>query len=122
MLTRDENEGVYVMGKANLVRAHDTENVQRIEDLMEALEQQCFILNLVKEVVVEKQLMVRIGNENLLEELWGFSLVATSYAAGDDQHGTIGVLGPMRMDYARIIPTVDFIARSLSKSLQMLQD
>jgi heat-inducible transcriptional repressor len=121
MLNRDEYEGVYVMGKANLVRAHDNENVQRIEDLMDALEQQCFILNLVKEVADEKQLMVRIGNENLLEELRGFSLVATPYAAGDDQLGTIGVLGPMRMDYARIIPTVDFIARSLSKSLHILQ-
>lgn len=121
MLTRDEYESVYVMGKANLVRAHDTEDVKRIEDLMEALEQQCFILSLVKEVVVEKQLLVRIGNENPLEELRGFSLVATAYEAGDDRHGTIGVLGPMRMDYARIIPTVDFIARSLTNSLQMLK-
>jgi heat-inducible transcriptional repressor len=121
MLTREESEGVFVMGKANLVRAHQKEDVERIEQLMEALEQQCFILNLVKEVVNEKQLLVRIGNENLLEELRGFSLVATPYTVDEDQQGTIGVLGPMRMDYARIIPTVDFIARSLSKSLQILR-
>ncbi len=121
ILTREESEGVFVMGKANLVRAHQKEDVERIEHLMEALEQQCFILNLVKEVMNEKQLLVRIGNENLLEELRGFSLVATPYTVSEDQLGTIGVLGPMRMDYARIIPTVDFIARSLSRSLQMLR-
>jgi len=121
MLTREESEGVFIMGKANLVKAHEKEDIERIEQLMEALEQQCFILSLVREVVSEKQLLVRIGTENLLEELRGFSLVATPYTVGEDQLGTIGILGPVRMDYARIIPTVDFLARSLSKSLQMLR-
>ncbi len=122
MLTREESEGVFIMGKANLVRAHEKkEDIERIEQLMEALEQQCFILSLVREVVNEKQLLVRIGSENLLEELKGFSLVATPYTVDEDQLGTIGVLGPVRMDYARIIPAVDFLARSLSKSLQMLR-
>jgi heat-inducible transcriptional repressor len=67
------------------------------------------------------ELMVRIGDENVYKELQYFSLVATPYAIGEEKMGTVSVLGPTRMDYARVIPTVDFIAKSLSRTLEMLK-
>ena len=42
-------------------------------------------------------------------------------AIGEEMMGTVSVLGPTRMDYARVIPTVDFIAKSLSRTLEMLK-
>ncbi len=121
LLVRDEYEGVYVGGKANLIRLKEPETFRRIEALLEALEQQYFILNVVNELLVENQLLIKIGNENPSEELQDFSLVATPYAIGEQQMGSVGVIGPMRMDYARIIPMVDLVAKSLSKSLEILR-
>jgi heat-inducible transcriptional repressor len=121
ILRRDEYEGVYVGGKANLVRASHAEDIRRLEELMDALEKQYFILNMVSEVLEENQLLVKIGDENVTRELREFSLVATPYALGEEQIGSIGVIGPIRMNYARIIPMVDFFAKSLSKSLNMLR-
>jgi heat-inducible transcriptional repressor len=76
---------------------------------------------MLSEALGSKELLVRIGDENLYKELQSFSLVTTPYAIGEEMVGTVSVLGPTRMDYARVIPTVDFIAKSLSRTLEMLK-
>ncbi|MDD3718611.1 MAG: heat-inducible transcriptional repressor HrcA [Actinomycetota bacterium] len=121
ILTEDEYEKVYVGGTANLLRYLDSEGLKRIENLLEHFEEQYFLLNMLGEALGSKELMVRIGDENLYKELQSFSLVATPYAIGEEMVGTVSVLGSTRMDYARVIPTVDFIAKSLSRTLEMLK-
>ena len=76
---------------------------------------------MLSDALRSKELLVRIGDENAYKELQYFSLVATPYVMGEEMMGTVGVLGPTRMDYARVIPTVDFIAHSLSRTLDMLR-
>ncbi|NPV58992.1 MAG: heat-inducible transcription repressor HrcA [Actinobacteria bacterium] len=121
MLSRDDYEKVYVGGTVNLLRYLDEEGVKRIEALLKHFEEQYFLYNLLSEALRTRELMVRIGDENAFEELQCFSLVATPYAIGDEMMGTVSVLGPTRMDYARIIPTVEFMAKSLSRTLEMLR-
>lgn len=121
ILSRDDYEKVYVGGTVNLLRYLDEEGVKRIEALLKHFEEQFFLYNLLSEALRTRELMVRIGDENAFEELQCFSLVATPYAIGDEMMGTVSVLGPTRMDYARIIPTVEFMAKSLSRTLEMLR-
>ena len=121
MLSRDEYEKVYVGGTVNLLRYLDEEGVKRIEALLKHFEEQYFLFNLLSEALRSRELLVRIGDENVFKELQYFSLVATPYAIGDEMMGTVSVLGPTRMDYARVIPTVEFIAKSLSRTLEMLR-
>ena len=54
-----------------------------------------------------------IGQENQDEKLRPYSVITTSYAAGDAR-GSIGVIGPRRMPYYRVIPLLDFVARTVS--------
>jgi heat-inducible transcriptional repressor len=121
ILSEDEYEKVFVGGTVNLLRYLDSEGVNRIEDLLEHFEEQYFLLNMLSEALGSKELLVRIGDENLYKELQSFSLIATPYAIGEEMVGTVSVLGSTRMDYARVIPTVDFIAKSLSHTLEMLK-
>ncbi len=121
ILTREEYEKVYVGGTLNLLRYLDEEGRARIENLLRHFEEQYFLLNLLSEVIRAKELTVRIGDENVFQDLRHFSLVATPYAVGEETMGTVSVLGPTRMDYARVIPTVDFIAKSLSQTLGLLR-
>lgn len=121
ILTQDQYEKIYVGGTTNLLRYLDEEGKSRIESLLRHFEEQYFLLNLLSEVIRAKELTVRIGDENVFKELHYFSLVATPYAVGEETMGTVSVLGPTRMDYARVIPTVDFIAKSLSRTLEMLR-
>jgi heat-inducible transcriptional repressor len=121
ILSEEEYEKVFVGGTVNLLRYLDDEGVRRIEGLLEHFEEQYFLLNMLSEALGSKELVVRIGDENIFKELQSFSLVATPYAIGEEMVGTVSVLGPTRMDYARVIPTVDFIAKSLSRTLEMLK-
>jgi len=120
ILSREEYDKIFVGGTVNLLRYLDEEGVKRIENLLQHFEEQYFILNMLSEALRSKELTVRIGDENVFKELQYFSLIATPYSIGEEMVGTVSVLGPTRMDYARVIPTVDFIAKSLSRTLEML--
>jgi heat-inducible transcriptional repressor len=122
MLSEEKYEKVYVGGMANLLRHLDEEGMVRIENLLKHFEEQYFLLNVLSETMHSHELTVRIGDENLAKELHYFSLVATPYLIRDEMMGTVSVVGPTRMDYAHVIPTVDFIAKSLSRSLELLKE
>jgi heat-inducible transcriptional repressor len=57
---------------------------------------------------------VTVGKENEVEKLEPYGVVASTYIAGDVK-GSIGVIGPKRMPYSRMIPLVDFVAQAISE-------
>lgn len=121
IFSHEDYEKVYVGGTVNLLKYLDEEGAKRIENLLKHFEEQYFLLNMLSEALRSTEPLVRIGDENIYKELQYFSLVATPYAIGEEMMGTVSVLGPTRMDYARVIPTVDFIAKSLSRTLEVLK-
>lgn len=60
---------------------------------------------------------VRIGDENAVPEMRDCSLVTATYRIGDDRVGTIGIIGPMRMNYSKVISVLDFMGKSLGEIL-----
>ena len=63
------------------------------------------------------EVTIRIGPENQTPELSECSVVTASYRVGDRSSGTLGIIGPMRMNYSRVIPVLEFMARALSDIL-----
>ncbi len=121
ILSEEESERIYWGGTASLVKYLDGETTGRVEELMEALEKQYLILAMLNDVLVSKGVTVRIGFENPAAEMRDLSFVASSYALGRENVGTLGVLGPTRMNYAQVIPMVEFTARLLSRTLEILK-
>jgi len=111
-------ERVFVGGKVNILREFENAGKEWIQVLLEAMERQYFILDLLKDIIKERQLTVRIGEENKPKELQKCAFVGTSYPVGDEGlFGSLGVVGPTSMDYARTIGAVEYMAGILSRLL-----
>ena len=111
-------ERVFIGGTANIVREMERAGSEWVQTLLEALDKQYFILDLLKDIVREKHLTVRIGEENRFTELRKFAFVGTSYPLGAGLSGSLGVVGPTCMDYARTIGMVEYMAQNLGRKLK----
>jgi heat-inducible transcriptional repressor len=100
--------GILLDGQSNLVaNAHDLE---RARSVLQTLEEKDQIAKLLDRTLAAPGICVFIGAEANLADLNDISVVAASYGSDDRPLGTIGVIGPSRMNYSRVIPLVDFTA------------
>ncbi|MBU1672070.1 MAG: heat-inducible transcriptional repressor HrcA [Actinobacteria bacterium] len=116
------DERVYIGGTANIVRELEGEGSESVQVLLEALEKQYFILDLLKDLLREGTLTVRIGEENRLAELRRCAFVGTSYPLAGGLFGSLGVVGPVYMDYGRTIGVVELMAENLGRRLLSSSD
>ncbi|MBN1289852.1 MAG: heat-inducible transcription repressor HrcA [Actinobacteria bacterium] len=110
-------ERIFVGGTSNIVREMDCEGREWVQRLLEAIEKQDFILALLKDLVQIRRLTVRIGEENEIRELKRCAFVGTSYPVAKGIFGSLGIVGPTSMDYARAIGIVEYIAENLGRIL-----
>ena len=106
---------VYVDGQSNLLSA-DTD-VERAKALLRTLEEKDTLAKLLDKTLTAPGICVFIGAEANLADLTDVSVVAAPYGADDRPLGTIGVIGPSRMNYSRVISLVDFTAEMITLSL-----
>jgi len=117
---RDDPARLIVRGRANLVEhVEDKANVARIKLLLDDLERKEEIINLLDLARNGSGVRIFIGSENQLFSLSGSSLVVAPYRDQERRVvGAIGVIGPTRLNYARIVPVVDYTARMISQMLE----
>lgn len=112
-----DDRSLIIKGQANLlenVRALD--DLERIRALFEMLETKDSMVRLMKSTDAAEGVQIFIGAENTLFGLAGCSMVVAPYANSREQIvGAIGVIGPTRLNYARIIPLVDYTAKVVSR-------
>ncbi len=114
-LVERHEEKVAVAGTANVARFGDDFSAA-VGPLLEALEEQVVLLRLLGEVTSPSKFMVRIGRENP-SGLSAASVVTTGYGPGERVLGSMGVVGPTRMDYPGTIASVGAVARYVSNIL-----
>lgn len=108
---------LYVEGSAKAAEQPEFADRNRLRDLLRALEDRSALLELLERSLAHGGLTVSIGSENIDARLASLSVVAASYESGAMPLGSVAVVGPMRMDYERVIPLVDYTARTLSRLL-----
>ncbi len=109
---------VYIEGRANIIEQPEfAEDVQKLKRILRAFEEKSVILRLLDAALESDAIQVSIGSENLVENLPEISVVASGYHQGENAMGSIGLIGPVRMDYSRVIPLVEYTARLLSSVL-----
>ncbi len=108
-----------VRGQANLLKDNSAlEDLDRVRRLLDELEGKQEIARLLDNARDAEAAKIFIGAENKLFSLSGSSVIAAPYKDGDGQVvGVVGVIGPTRLNYARVVPMVDFTAQSLSRLL-----
>jgi len=114
----DAEEGrpeVFVEGASNLLGSPEFADPEKIKSLMRALERRRTLIGLLGRVLDEDGVQVIIGEESDSSELVDCSLVAANYESGGRVIGTLGIVGPKRMEYARAIALVDYLAQVLGR-------
>jgi heat-inducible transcriptional repressor len=115
-----EAEHVVLGGVANIAAAEAFQQRDTLREMLEALERESEILRLLREAAATPPLTVTIGRENPMTGMWEASVIAAPYAASGRPVGTIGVVGPLRMDYAAAISAVREVAERLSAAVEAL--
>jgi heat-inducible transcriptional repressor len=115
-----ESDHVVVGGVANLAGELAAWRAETMKRLFDALEQEAEVLRLLREASGQDELSVTIGGEHPATQSWEAALVAAPYRAGDVALGTIGVVGPTRMDYLTTISAVRAVSIRLSELIQQL--
>lgn len=108
----------YVMaGETNLMEFAELSNVDKLRRLFEAFTQQRDILHLLDHSLKAEGVQIFIGQESGYTILDDCSIVTAPYALGHEVVGVLGVIGPTRMAYERVIPIVDISAKLLGSAL-----
>lgn len=108
----------YMMaGETNLMDFAELSDVEKLRRLFDAFNQKRDILTLLDKCIAAEGVQVFIGEESGYKVLDQVSVVTAPYSVGDDVVGVLGVIGPTRMAYERVIPVVDMTARLLTAAL-----
>lgn len=105
-----------VRGQANLLDDTALKDIERVRSLLEDLEDKQSVARLLQDARKAEATRIFIGAENRLFALSGSSVIASPYRDREGRViGVLGVIGPTRLNYARVVPMVDLTARSLGK-------
>ena len=105
-----------VRGQANLIDDHAAEDLERVRRLLDELEDRQEIVRLLEGARDAPGCRIFIGSENRMFALSGSSVIAAPYRGSNGQVvGVVGVIGPTRLNYARVVPMVDFTAKALTR-------
>ena len=115
-----EAEHVILGGAAHIAEEQAFRRGDTLRDILEALERESEILHLLREAAEAPPIRVTIGRESPVTGIWEASVVAAPYGTARRAIGTIGVVGPTRMDYATAISAVRAVAERLSAAVEAL--
>ena len=111
----EQETHVYIDGTANFFSQPEFEEIQKIESLFRVLEQKKQVADLLSTQQKPLGTQVLIGTENGCEGMEMCSIVRSNYRVRGNQFGTIGVIGPTRMAYPRIVSIVNFTSQTVSE-------
>ncbi|MGQ9804846.1 MAG: heat-inducible transcriptional repressor HrcA [Chlorobiales bacterium] len=114
-----QTERIYIAGKENILAYPEFEQLEKVRGIIELVENEKVIVHLLEEATSQEMndsVSIRIGKENLESKIKECSIVTAQYSVGDTI-GTVGVIGPTRMNYAKVVRVIDYIAKRLSQTL-----
>ena len=108
---------MHIQGRESFFEAPEFADVKRMRDLFAALEEKSKLLDVLDRTLDAKELKIFIGADTEFSARTGASVVAAPYASGTGVIGSVGIIGPTRMNYSRAIALVDYTARVVSQLL-----
>lgn len=111
------NEGLVLSGERNLLKVDAFSNMERIRRLFDMFEQKTSLMQLLDLSQQAEGVQIFIGSESEVSPLDECSVVTAPYQVNGEIVGTLGVVGPTRMAYERVVPIVDITAKLLSNAL-----
>ena len=115
-----EPESVYVQGTVNILDQAEFANLGPVRELFRMLEEKGRLLKILNECIASNtssSVKIAIGSELGIPSMRDFTVITSSYVAKDSTVGFLGIIGPVRMEYDRVISTVGYLGRLVSQRI-----
>jgi heat-inducible transcriptional repressor len=111
-------DSLVISGAKNIIKQPEFEDPERFHSIIELIEDKDIIIHILEKSgdIIPEQIFISIGSENDDKKLSDYSFITKEYNFGET-HGTLGIIGPKRMEYSRIVAIVDFVSKMLSEML-----
>jgi heat-inducible transcriptional repressor len=109
---------LYVEGAASILNKPEFADAASLRRTFLALQEKEKLVDILETCLDEEGLQILIGSENDFTQVHNFSIVARRYGSTSAPLGMVGIIGPMRMEYARMAPLVDYLSRALSRKIE----
>jgi len=113
---------LYLEGASRLLSDAHLPDLPRADELMTALERRADVLRMLRSSLDQRSVYFWIGGENPQPEMRSVSVIGANYGLGHRNLGAVGVVGPLRMDYATAIASVRHAAHELSRYFESVYD
>jgi len=110
------DEKLHFTGADRLFNQPEFADRGKLTEFVKLLEEQKELIEFVESKSIEGGIVITIGSEIPINQIQGCSLVTTNYRVGNVA-GTIGIIGPTRMPYSKLISIVEYTAKSLTEAL-----
>jgi len=113
------SDGIYITGAKNVIQQPEFDDPERFQSVIELLEDKDIIVHILDktEDMNSDNVYISIGKENEDQKLLDYSLITKEYKIGDVS-GHLGIIGPKRMEYSKVIAIVDYVAKMLTETLK----
>ena len=118
----ESDERILLEGAHHIIEQPEFRDAGKVMGLLKALEGEEEILDIMERDLNEEKARIHIGGENPFDDIKDCSIVISNYRIGNQNIGSIGVIGPTRMDYSRAVPAVEYVSDSFSRLLARLSE
>lgn len=110
----NKNDKVFITGAKNVLKHPEFENPEKFQSVIELIEDKDIIIHILDKNFENDQIIISIGSENDNQRLNEYSFISKKYSMGDVS-GTLGIVGPKRMEYSKVVSIVDYMAKLISE-------
>ena len=117
----DNDMEIYTSGATNIFKYPELSDKQSAQEIISAFEEKQQLADLVTETLASEEnngIQVYIGDETPVQSMKDCSIVTANYALGDGMRGTIGIVGPKRMDYEKVVTTLRSLVAQLNETFK----
>ena len=120
IVEKEDQREVYLEGTSTIIGIPEFSDISRLRELFQAFEKKEKLLRLLDQSLEDEGIHVIIGAETGVREMRDVSIITSIYRIGPRNRGILGVMGPVRMNYSRIIPIVHETAKTVTELLSAM--
>ncbi|WP_297634635.1 heat-inducible transcriptional repressor HrcA [uncultured Clostridium sp.] len=114
-LKEEDSKEVFMEGTTNIFNYPEYNDVQKVKEILSLLHDKECVLELIEP---QKDITIKIGEENFIPEAKECSIISAEYSLGDGAKGTIGLIGPRRINYSKVVAIMAQVMKELNKTLR----
>lgn len=118
VMDHPEEERIFLSGTTNMLTQPEFKDVDKVKSILDLLSETPKLIKLLDGTTGTSGVQVRIGSENTIEAVNDCSLITATYSVDGKLLGTIGILGPTRMDYGKVVHLLDHLSKDLTQVME----